>query len=319
MATPPAAERAAELRRRARAPRPPLLHAGRPRDLRRRVRRADATSCTRSRPRTPSCARRTRPPSAWAAARWTLRAGDATCGRCSRWPTCSTRRSCAPGTCGCVNPLARQERRRRLRVRAEDRRPRHLPGLRGRPLRARRDARRRRGGRGRDPNLRTIEAIPLQLGGAPATARGARARSTCRVSAFKAPQRAARGGRRADLRQPAQRGRGLAAPAGPAHHRLAAPVGVVLRGGRGRRRRAADPVGVARVAGRARVPGEPGDSRHAELAGWWRSAAPGRSAARGSTSRWTAPWSSSTTRGLGAPRGGGPRAARRDRLEVPRP
>ena len=65
-----AATRAAELRRRDRAPRPPLLRPRRPRDRRRRLRRRCSTSCASSRPSTPSCGRPTRRPSASAARRW---------------------------------------------------------------------------------------------------------------------------------------------------------------------------------------------------------------------------------------------------------
>ena len=96
-------QRAAELRTRARVPRPPLLRPRRPGDRRRRLRRAARRAARDSRPSTRSCVTPDSP---------TQRVGgDAaraassrsrTRSRCSRSPTPATRRSCAPGRRGCA-------------------------------------------------------------------------------------------------------------------------------------------------------------------------------------------------------------------------
>ncbi len=83
-------------------------------------------------------------------------------------------------------------------------------------------------------NVRTIGEIPHVLNGAPRRARGAR-RGLYGAQGFRRPQRAPGRGRQADLRQPSQRRRGLAAPA-RRHDHGRAPVALLrLRLGRGQR------------------------------------------------------------------------------------
>ena len=64
-------------------------------------------------------------------------------------------------------------------------------------------------------NLKTIKAIPLRIDDAPELVE-VRGEVYLPRSAFAELNERARGGRRADLRQPAQRGRRVAAPARPA-------------------------------------------------------------------------------------------------------
>ena len=150
----------------------------------------------------------------------------------------SAERAAGVGRAAGAPPRRRAGRRPgRLRVRAEDRRRRHLAALRGRPARAGRHPRRRAGGRGRHRQHRHHRA---------------RSRSACRRARptvlevrgevymqhrrVRGAQRAPGRGRRAALRQPAQlRGR-LAAPEGPAGHRQPRAVDVVLPARRGRGR-----------------------------------------------------------------------------------
>ena len=110
----------------------------------------------------------------------------------------------------------------RLRHRAEDRRAGRQPHLRGRPARARRDARGRRARARTSPsNLRTIEAIPLRmLGERPAgLARGAgRGVHVARAGSAALNERARRARREADA-EPAQRRGRLAASEELGDHR----------------------------------------------------------------------------------------------------
>ena len=96
----------------------------------------------------------------------------------------------------------------RLRRRAEDRRPQHRADLRGRPrwCAARRAA---TASRGEDvtPNVRTIRAIPLSLRGGPPGRIEVRGEVYLPRASFERINQRARGGRRAALREPAQRRR----------------------------------------------------------------------------------------------------------------
>ena len=144
--------RAAELRERARAPRPPLLRPRRPRDRRRRVRRA-ARRAARARGRAPR-ARHAR----LADAARRRRAGLARSRRSRHLqPMLSLANARSEEElrawidAHAQPPRARGHRGPRVRVRrrAEDRRPGDLARLPRRRARARRDARQRRGRRGR--------------------------------------------------------------------------------------------------------------------------------------------------------------------------
>ena len=77
-------------------------------------------------------------------------------------------------------------------------------------------------------NLKTIKAIPLADRRRARAGRGAR-RGLLPALGVRRAQRGARGGGRGGVRQPAQRGRGLAPPARPRGHRVAAAVDLVLR------------------------------------------------------------------------------------------
>ena len=144
-----------------------------------------------------------------------------------------------------------------LRDRAEDRRLGRLARLRERRLHPRRDARGRPARRGRDaePAHGAVDpAEPARRGARPA--RGAR-RDLLPALGVRPRERAARGGREEDGAEPAERGGGVAAAAGLAHHGRAAArdLGVRLRSPRGHSRR--DALGDARVAARARLSNEP--------------------------------------------------------------
>ena len=185
--------------------------------------------------------------------------------------------------------------RRRVRDRAQDRRPGHLAGLRGRGAHPRRHPRRRRGGRGRDPEPAHRQGDPAADRRRAAAAGGAR-RVLPAAQGVRRAQRAPRRRRRAHLRQPAQHGRGLDPPAGHQAHRPAAAVHVELLDRRAGGDRVREPLRVADVAQGARLQGQ---RRHR---------APHRPGRRGqglpgvggaSASRWTtrstAWWSRSTT------------------------
>ena len=83
-------------------------------------------------------------------------------------------------------------------------------------------------------NVRTIDAIPQPPRRRAENLRGAR-RGLYAPRRFRRAERPPGGGGQADLRQPAQLRRRLAAPARPAHHRLAAAAILRLRLGRGQR------------------------------------------------------------------------------------
>ena len=216
-----------------------------------------------------------------------------------------------PGAAG------RRDGRRALRDRAQDRRPRHLARVRGRRARARRHARERRGGRGGHAEPAHHRCDTAARGGRSAAARGAR-RDLPAAGGVCAPERAARGGRRADLHEPAQLGRRLDSPARSRARRLAAAVDVVLRDRGGRRPRVRDPPRVDGLAPRPRLPREPrsGGARHGRagggrLRGLAGAARPARLRDRrrrreGRRARAAAP-----------ARRGRARAARSDRMEVP--
>ena len=111
---------------------------------------------------------------------------------------------------------------RRLRRRAEDRRPEHRADLRGRPARARRDARRRRRGEDVTANVRTIRAVPLRLRGGPAGPDRSARRGLSAARGVRADEPRARGGRRAAVREPAERRRRHDAQSGSGARRRSA-------------------------------------------------------------------------------------------------
>ena len=173
--------------------------------------------------------------------------------------------------------------------RTQVRRPRDQPALRARPVRTRRDTRRRRGGRGRDREPAHDQPDPVEIArqGLAGRARSAR-RGLHAARRFREIQRdGARirwQGQAAD--QPAQRRGRLAAPARSAHHRETAARVLCLCGRRGRGRHAAgdafaDPAQAARLG----LPGQPA-RRHGRGRGRLpRLLSPHRRAARRSTGR----------------------------------
>ena len=153
---------------------------------------------------------------------------------------------------------ARHRRAGRVRARAEDRRARRQPHLRGGSVRPRRDARRRDPGRGRD-------AEPAHDQGDPAAharrrlarrARGAR-RGVPPDLRVPGAERAARRDEPEARAEPAQRRRRLAAPEELGDHGRPAAVDLGLRRGPSRGGRVHVAVRDARVAARARLPHEP--------------------------------------------------------------
>ncbi len=120
------------------------------------------------------------------------------------------------------------------------------------------------------------------------------------IAALRRAERAARGGGRADLRQPAQLGGRLAAPARPADHRGAAALDVDLRDRRPGRLGAREPQRDARVAPRARLPGERRGPGARASTRWPSAATGGGPARRSSTSRSTGWWSRWTTAAFSA-------------------
>ena len=138
----------------------------------------------------------------------------------------------------------RLRRAGRLRHRAEDRRLRGQPRLRGRRLRSRRDARRRGERRGVTPNLKTVSAIPLRLrpadGQSPPAVLEVRGEiyMSLSIPSRRLNERGAAEGGQAGRTQSPQRGRRLAPPAEPEHHRRAQLLSIWVYGfGSHRRRR----------------------------------------------------------------------------------
>ena len=151
----------------------------------------------------------------------------------------------------------RRAGRDQLRDRAEGGRPGDLARLRGRRVRAGSHTRQRRGRRAgdREPADHRRHTAPDR--GRAAAPRGPR-RGVPAARRVRPAQRAARRGRRAHLREPAQLGRRLDPPARPQAHGVAAAVDVGLLHRRPRGGRVHLAVRVARMAARARLPGESG-------------------------------------------------------------
>ena len=125
-------------------------------------------------------------------------------------------------------------------------------------LRPRRDARRRRGRRGRDrqPAHDPVDPAPAARRRRAAAGRGARRGLHAAVRLPRAERAARRRGQEADA-EPAQRRRRLAAPEEPGDHREQAALGVGVRRRRARGRRARVALGDARLAEGARLPDQP--------------------------------------------------------------
>ena len=156
---------------------------------------------------------------------------------------------------------AARHRRRRVRDRAEDRRPLDQPHLRGREARARRDAGRRPQRRGRDDEPEDdqgdLDAHAAAEGrAAAAAARGAR-RGLHAAVGLRRAERAARRRRQEDDAEPAQRGGRLAPAEELADHRGAAAEHLGPRPRPPRRAPDRGPLGRAAVAARAGLPHEP--------------------------------------------------------------
>ena len=104
-------------------------------------------------------------------------------------------------------------------------------------------------------NLRTIPTIPLRIDDAPPLLE-VRGEVYMSLQRLRRAERAARRAGALDLHEPAQRGRRHDPPARPEARRRAPALDVVLRRRGDRGRRVLDPLGRARVAARARLPGE---------------------------------------------------------------
>ena len=141
-----------------------------------------------------------------------------------------------------------------LRRRAQDRRALDLVALRGRRPRARGDARRRAARRGRH-GKRADDPHGAAADPGDVAARGAR-RGLLLEGGLREGQRRSGGGRRAPLRQPAQRGRGDDAPARLPRHGAEAPRRLALFDGRGRAG-AGQPERGPRAPRLSGLPGEP--------------------------------------------------------------
>ena len=213
------AERADELRGQIEYHNRALPRARRPRDLRRRVRRARPRAAGPRGGSTPSCVTPDSP---------TQQVGGGAVaavrpGRAPRADDVARQRLLLRRAGGLGQAHGALHRgRRRLRVRAEDRRRRHVAPLRGRPLRAGRHPGRRRVGEDVTENVAHHRRHPraASTGDEPARrARGAgrglhAASPPSRSSTSARPRPAA-----APLRQPPQLRRRLAAPEGPDDHR----------------------------------------------------------------------------------------------------
>ena len=145
--------------------------------------------------------------------------GQRTPSRCCRSPTRAARRSCAPGSQRMRNHLAREgieDPQFEFVVRAEDRRARDLARLPRRRARARRDARQRRGRRGR--HAQPAHDRARSRCGSTTRRRVLEVRGEIYMSlaGLRGAQRAPRRGRRVDVHEPAQLGRGHDPPARPA-------------------------------------------------------------------------------------------------------
>ena len=163
------------------------------------------------------------------------------------------RRPQAPGRL-----LGRGGRAGRLRARAEDRRARNQPHLRGRFARARRDAWRRRPGRGRDrePPHDRDDPVADDRRRAAVARRGARGGLPADLRLPRA-QRAPGGNRTEARAESTERGRRFAAAEELRDHGRPAARRLGLRHGSARGPRAGFAVAHARVAARARLPHEP--------------------------------------------------------------
>ena len=187
---------------------------------------------------------------------------------------------------------AARYRGRRVRDRAEDRRPLDQPHLRGREARARRDAGRRSQGRGRDDEPEDDQGdldahAAAEERKAAAAARGAR-RGLHAAVRLRGPERAAGRRRQEDDAEPAQRGGRLAPAEELADHRRAAAEHLGARPRPPRRAPDRGSLGRAAVAARAGLPHEParGAPRDDRVGGTSRRRV-GDSGARSSTTRST--------------------------------
>ena len=220
------------------------------------------------------------------------------------------------------NHLAREgitDPRVRVRRRAQDRRAGDLADLPRRRVRARRHPRQRRGRRGRHPQPADDAVDPAADRGPEPAGAGRGARRGVHVAAgLRRAQRAPGAGRAVDVHEPAQlRGRDDP-PARPEARRRPAAVAVDLRRRRDRGDHVRRPLGRARMAARAPLPGPP-RRQEARDRGRGDRAVPGL----GGAPR-VARFRDRRGRGQGqpgrapAPAGlGRPRAAVGDRVEVP--
>ena len=212
--------------------------------------------------RTRRCARPTRPPSASARpARARFAGGAPPAADAVSWPTPAGAEELAAWYRRARTVMEQEglgSREVRLRRRAQDRRPRDLADLRGRPLRAGRHPRRRRRGRGRhrqpahDPGDPAAPADRRRRGRRPRVVE-VRGEVYLPLRGLRRAQRDPRRGRPADLRQPAQLGRRQPAPDRPGGDGGAAAVDLVLRRRLRRGPGAAHPDRRPGVAARARA------------------------------------------------------------------
>ena len=141
---------------------------------------------------------------------------SSTCSRCSASTTATARTNCAPSTSACGGASATSSRAGRLLRRAEDRRPQHQRDVRCGPAGARGDAGRRRARRGRDHQR---AHHPGRSAAAPRGSAGDAwrcvGRCSCRARRSSASTASARTADEPRVREPAQRGCGDHAAAGP--------------------------------------------------------------------------------------------------------